>query len=212
MTTPIRTSRADRNYLSYSGDTVQLYMGTPEARSIQPPYPMDMLPTDPQSWDAVLKVSSNDNAVSLVSTPDAPVRIAQGRENAIDCNNLAGDVTIRGEIGYGGGEGDQVVTIKGGSSDITISGTIHSRGRDCDVELGMWSDQSTDPVHHLDLVGLKRADGRPVTVIIVRADMRTIALPEGAKVLQLKSALAVAYWWAKRAYVAILSLFRRSAA
>lgn len=207
MTTPIRTSRADRNILSWSGDTLQWFLGTdssqPCART-----PDEVLPpegTTVADWDSALKVSGNTYGVHVEGIAAAPCR-----ENVLDINHSEDVTFLRAQLGREGEIGDQVITIKGGSNHVEIGGTIHSCGRHGDAILGMWSDQSTDPVHHLDLVGLKRADGKPVTVVFVRADRRTIALPANVKVLKLKGATYTAYWWLKRAYVAALSLFRRS--
>ncbi len=193
-----RTSRPDSNYLSYSGDTVQLYMGTNSVIPVYPPYKTELMPVFPQDWDAILKVSANTSPISLSN-----MRIAQGRENAIDINNEAHDIYIVGQIGFGGGEGDQIITVKGGSSCITIAGTLCSRGRKADVIVGAWSDQSIAKSHSLDFSGLARSDGEPITVIFGRADRSTILLPSNAKILFWASLGEVIYWWAKRAYVAI---------
>lgn len=193
--TTIRTSRADKNVLSWTGDSLMWFLGTdhPEPCNRVPDV---VYPNDPTQWDSALKVSGNTYSVHVVG-----ISAAQCRENVLDINHSQDVTFLRASLGRAGEVGDQVITIKGGSSEITIDGTIHSRGRDADVELGMWSDQSTDPVHRLDLTGLKRADGKPVTVIYVRADRSTIHLPKGAKVLWFKSLCSQAYWWTKFAAV-----------
>ncbi len=196
--TTIRTSRADRNWLSISDDTAQLYLGTdhPEPFELPADGSLTLTPPTPQDWDAILKVSSNDTPLTLTR-----VRIAQGRENVLDFNRYASYVLVEGDLGWGGGEGDQVVTIKGGSRYITVAGTIHSRGRNGDVVLDAWSDQSSDLVFNIDLVGLKRADGQPVTVILGRFNRRGVCLPPNARILWVKSVGYWAYYWLKLAAV-----------
>lgn len=198
--TTIRTSRADRNYLSWSGDTLQLYLGTDHPEPCDK-VPATVYPDDPTQWDSALKVSGNTYPVHVDG-----ISAAQCRENVLDINHSQAVGFMRATLGRAGEVGDQVVTIKGGSSDITVEGTIYSRGRLCDVYLGQWADQSTAKASRIDLVGLKRADGKPVTIILARVDRSTLHLPPGAKVLWFKSLCGIAYWWAKRAYVALLSL------
>lgn len=208
MTTPIRTAARDCNYLSLNRDSVVLYAGTDQEQPLDAiPYPVELVPEDPKQWDSILKVSG---AVDLYV---ADARIAQGKENAIDINNRAAHLDITGDIGITGVEGEQVITIKGGSSHVTIAGVVHSRGRDCDIEIGAWSDQSTEVTHTIGLSRLRHATGRPLTVVLgrVRQPWRAwigkapddIWLPPGAKVAIWGSIQEQAYWWSKRAWVAI---------
>lgn len=204
MSDPIRTSAADRNYLSISDDVIMWHLGTTNPHPLIGPIPKELIPLFPDDWSSILKLSHNARPVSLTD-----MRIAQGTENVIDANRGASYVTIEGELGWGGGEGDQCLTIKGGSHHITIAGTIHSKGHTCDCCIGQWSDQSTDPSYELDLSRLARADGKPVTFILSRCDRSTIKLPPRGKVLWWASLANVIYWHLKRAYVTILKLIKR---
>lgn len=195
-----RTSRADKNLLSYAGDTLTWYAGTPDAKPCErPPTLIDVKEgTTTTDWDSALKVSATDHGIYIDH-----ILIPQCRENALDINHNTKGVTIKGVFGRSGGRGEQVITIKGGSTNATLAGAIDSTGTNADIVIGQWSDQSTEPSSNLDLRGLFHSDDRPLTVIIARARSKTIKLPPGAKVLRLKSALYTIYWWAKFAAVKV---------
>lgn len=205
MTTPIRTAEQDRNYLSLNLDSVVWYAGTPEEVQGEIPYPLHLLPADPKRWDSILKLS-NRHKTSLYA-----VQVAQGKENVVDINNETSGILIEGQFGVTGEEGEQIFTIKGGSSDILLKGSVHSRGKLADIYVGQWSDQSTAPSHHIDLSLLRHETGRPLTVILSRVNspLRSIllgrspdiALPANARVLKWASLGGLAYWWLKRMYV-----------
>lgn len=202
MTTPLCTADKDANYLSFNKASVVWYAGTPDEREHEGPLPptLTLLPPDPKRWDSILKMSGRE-------WTNLSVRVAQGKENAIDVNNESAYCTVRGDIGVEGSEGEQVITVKGGSHDIVIAGTVHSRGTDCTVEVGAWSDQSTAPCYNLDFRHLANATGRPLTFVFGRVKNPILAalgradhirLPDGAKVLFWASIAEQAYWWAKR--------------
>lgn len=193
-----RTSRADKNWLSWSGDTLQLYLGT-DHPEICPRVPAQAIPPDPTEWDSALKISLDAGVHVYVEN----ITAAQCRENVLDINHSHG-VTFKNTIfGRSGETGEQVITIKGGSSGIVLNGVIGSKGTNATVVIGQWSDQSTALSRDIDLTGLYTADGSPITVIMARADRKTIKLPSGAKVLFWKSVAYTIYWWLKRAAVAI---------
>lgn len=195
-----RTSRADKNYYSISAGTYQLYAGTPEAQPAAAPdeYGFTLMPENPFAWDAIFKTCDGSSGYNLVD-----LCIAQGRENAQDCNNFLHHSSFAGTFGAGGGTGQQVITVKGGCFNITFSGWVASDGEHATVTVGAWSDQCHDRSHNLDFSGLIRADGRPLTFILARCDRSTIKLPPGAKVLFWKSVGYEVYWHLKRAAVAL---------
>ncbi len=193
-----RTSRADKNYLSWSGDTLQWYLGTDHPEPC-PRLPMQVFPSDLTEWDSTLKVSINPDVHIYVEG----IAAAQCRENALDINHSHGVTFKRALFGRRGEVGEQVITIKGGSTGVVLSGTIGSKGTNATVVLGQWSDQSTAASRDIDLSGLSTLDGSPITVIMVRVDRKTVKLPPGAKVLFWKSLGYTAYWWAKRAAVSL---------
>lgn len=204
-----RTSKKDFNYLSLDADSVVWFAGTDEWRYESGPIPTELIPESPRSWDAILKTSNRSD------TYLKGLRIAQGRENALDQNNRTRDCSFQGDFGVGSGplqqpNPDQVITTKGGSSRITYSGTIWSKGRRADCVCGAWSDQSQETTHHIDYSGLSRADGQPVTFILSRVNSpfmaalgkpKDILLPKNAKVLFWASIGDQIYWWAKFAAV-----------
>lgn len=195
-TTPTRTSRADKNYLSWSGDTLQWYLGTDHPEPC-PRVPDEVIPPNPAEWDSALKVSLDPDIHIYVSG----IIAAQCRENVLDINHSHG-VTFKAlTFGRPGEVGEQVITIKGGSSDIVLSGTIRSKGTNGTIVIGQWSDQSTEPSRDIDLSGLKTGDGSLITIVLARADRKSIRLPSGAKVLWGKSLGFKAYWWVKFAAV-----------
>lgn len=200
----MRTAEKDQNYLSVNKDSIVWFAGT-DAERQEPgplPIPLELLPERPKDWDSILKFSDKTgfNAVNI--------SIAQGKENAIDINNKSKYLTLSGHIGVNGKEGEQVITIKGGSSYISIDGYIYSRGTDVDIEIGAWSDQSFDPSRDIDLSFLSRppGDNRPITIVFGRVDSpimaalgkpKNIQLPQNAKVLFSASIGEQIYWWAK---------------
>lgn len=188
-TNTVRTSRADRNYLSWSGDTLQWYLGTDHPEPCER-VPEEVYPAVLSDWESALKVSGNACPIYVNS-----IRAAQCNENVLDINH-SHEVSITGEFGRLNEVGDQVITIKGGSSSITLAGMIGSRGRSASVVIGQWSDQSFEPSRYIDLTGLRSANG-PLTVILSRCDRKTIKLPPEAKVLEFKSIAFKLYWWAK---------------
>jgi len=206
--TPIRTAAKDQNLLSLNSSSVVWYAGT-DREVVAPegiPYPCDLFPEDPKMWDTILKLSGRTN------TTVANLRIAQGKEAAVDINNTSSGILLEGRFGMTGREGEHVVKIKGGSYDITLKGTLESSGLKADIVIGEWSDQSSAPVHHVDLSLLRHSTGRPLTLVIARVTnpIRTIlfgkspdiALPPGARIKVLASLAELAYWWCKRLYVA----------
>ncbi len=193
-----RTSRADKNYLSWSGDTLQWFLGTDYPEPC-PRVPKEVFPLDPMEWDSALKVSINPDVHVYVER----IVAAQCRENVLDINHSHGVTFRRALFGRRGEVGEQVITIKGGSSDIVLSGTIGSKGINAMVVLGQWSDQSTALSRDIDLSELRSLDGSPITVIMARVDRKTVKLPPGARVLFWKSLVYTVYWWLKRGAVAL---------
>lgn len=201
-----RTSRADRNFLSCAQGSWTLFAGTPDVEPCDPLPDGGIVDTArPQEWDSLLKVTRT------VGLKLERLEVAQGRENALDINAESMRIDLDGDWGWSdtagtGMEGDQVITVKGGSSHITISGGVFSRGRNATVVVGMWSDQSTTPCTDLDFSGLRAVcEDEPLTFILVRA--KRVKLPLGAKVLRWKSTLFTAYFYAKWAAVK-LGFFR----
>ena len=202
---PVRTSRADHNFISCSEGIWQKYAGTDVAEPCAPlqSHGGRVDTATPGDWDAMLKVS---HTTGLTLTG---LEVAQGRENSLDLNNRCSDISLEGDWGWGDsgvGTGDQVITVKGGCQRIAISGAVFSRGKNAAVVIGAWSDQSHDCSTDLDFTGLRSAHAdQPLTFILARC--KRVKLPEGAKVLRWKSLGYSCYWWAKWCAVKV-GLFR----
>lgn len=204
----MRTSKADKNYLSLNDGCAIFYAGTINLQYLasSEPVPKVIYPENPFDWDAVLKCSNRHDTVLT------DLKVAQGQENSLDINNKSSNLDFSGDWGVSFGEGDQVFTIKGGSHDIKISGDIYSRGKKAIVVIGEWSDQNYDPSYNIDLSGLRMADGSPVTIIVSRVNSpilaafgksKDIKLPANSKVLTFMSLAEQIYWWLKWCFVKI---------
>lgn len=198
----MRTSKADKNYLSLNNGCAMFYAGTVNLQylPLSEPIPKVISPEDPLKWDAILKCSNRHD------TTLTDLKVAQGQENSLDINNKSSNLDFSGDWGVSCNIGDQVFTIKGASHDIKISGNIYSDGKKAVVVIGEWSDQSYDKSYNIDLSDLKMADGSPVTVIVSRVNnpilaafgrSKDIKFPKNFKVLTLMSLGEQIYWWAK---------------
>lgn len=95
--------------------------------------------------------------------------ITGGREDCVDINRLCQNITIKDSILRI--SGNQAVTIKGGSSGISLENVvIHGAGKYAEIELGNWSDQSMAKTTGVLLHNVSRADGKPVRVVVGVAD------------------------------------------
>jgi hypothetical protein len=199
----MRTAEKDQNYLSLNRDTIVWFAGTPAERPDPGPLsqPLELIPDDPKEWDSCLKCSGRTGTVLRGA------KVAQGKENTLDLNNKCSGLIFDGSWGIVGVEGERVFTIKGGSYNIGLKGPVYSRGTKADVDIGNWSDQSFATTHDLDLSGLYRVDGKPLTVIFGRVNRSLLAalgrptdivLPRNCKVLFWASLAEQVYWWAKR--------------
>lgn len=210
-TTPLKTeSQRDCNYVSLQRDTVTLFAGTDaEAHYANADVNLQrisLIPPEPKLWETALKCSDRHG------TALTALRVAQCKENVLDINASSSDLNLTGDWGVVGDEGEQVITIKGGSHDIRVAGEVHSHGRRADIVIGLYSDQSFAPTHDIDLSSLQPStarsiSGRPLTVILCRVNQpwrawfggapKDIQLPPGARVLKLASFGAQVHYWAK---------------
>jgi hypothetical protein len=198
----MRTAEVDQNLLSLNTDSIVWFAGTDRETPDPGPLanPLELLPPDPKVWDTILKCSGRS------STTLKGAVVAQGKENALDINNKSSFLSFAGEWGKVGGDGEQVITIKGGSHDVRISGIVYSHGNRCDVDLGNWSDQSFDTTFNIDLSGLFRFDGGKITVVLGRVDKPfhslfglspNIQLSSDCRILFWRSIGEQVYWWVK---------------
>lgn len=141
-------SAPDKNFHSIAGETVgQRYVGS-------------LVPPDDSYADTLKLSRARDGAI----TADL---VVGGREDCVDVNNLSERVFIHAQRWEP--RGKYVATIKGGSSTISLSGEIHGHGSEVDVDLGNWSDQSSEITRNTKL-NLTTADGSPITVRLLLAE------------------------------------------
>lgn len=173
----------DINFFSIYANTYTIDAGSNDAK------PTDTLPTvfnpdNPERYSDILKLSHIDG-LSL-----SGIRVIQGREDAVDIN-ICRNVTLAGEFGGGSVNGSQVFTVKGGSKNITLSGTCHGHR----IEIGNWSDQSNDLTENVTL-NLRSIDGKPINVSVGRG--RNVKVSGDCRISALGSVLLKLYWWFKR--------------
>jgi len=122
-----------------------------------------LTPAIPADYEDTVKFSGWQDAV--VEGCD----ITGGAEDCIDINRMCRDITIKDSILRI--TGNQAVTIKGGSSGISLENVvIHGAGKYAEIELGNWSDQSMAKTTGVLLHNVSRADGKPVRVVVGVAD------------------------------------------
>jgi hypothetical protein len=97
-------------------------------------------------------------------------RIVGGREDCVDMNNVR-DIHVRAEVFEP--RGRFLATIKGGSTDCELSGTVVGHGTETDVDLGNWSDQSKEVTRGTCLC-LISTDGSPIRVRVLLAEWPVI--------------------------------------
>lgn len=151
-------------------------------------------PEKPELFDDILKLSN----AWAVNISDCVINPNGGnREDGIDMARYCRDVIIKDcKVGPGA---KYAVTIKGGShhivlENITITGERGKEG--VDIDIGNFSDWNYAMTHSIDLINVKREDGRPVTLRIGRAEGVNI-IGGNIKLLFVQSFFLKAYVWAK---------------
>lgn len=92
--------------------------------------------------------------------------IKGGEEDCIDINNHCQNIRIEAELLEP--TGSYILTIKGGSRWIHVSGMVRGHGKVVDVDLGNVSDQSDDLTEYVTL-NLTHEKGEPITVRVLGA-------------------------------------------
>jgi hypothetical protein len=94
-------------------------------------------------------------------------------EDVIDINNYCNEITIHGCDFYV--KGKFGLTIKGGSKNVTVSRcNFIGSGKETDIDIGNWSDQSSELTTGIVLENLTRADGKHVRVRVLWGDAPTV--------------------------------------
>lgn len=195
----MRTSRADNNYCSITGD--ECVIGGQFV-----PIPDQLTPDNPEQYDSILKITGPASAGKVYTF----TAVSQGREAIIDINNEAHDLTINlGKAGAPDQSGQYALKIKGGAHNIAVTGEVLSAQTSyANITLGEWSDQSQNVTRNISLVGLTSA--KPLTAIIANADSSTLQLGK-VKLLVWTSVGAKIGYWSKWVIVksGIWSLFAK---
>lgn len=91
--------------------------------------------------------------------------VTSGTEDCIDVNNLCRNITITADkLVFRGTMG---VTIKGGSRNIRITAyNCEGHGKETDVDIGNWSDQSSEPTTGV-MLDISRSDGELVRIRVI---------------------------------------------
>lgn len=148
---------------------------------------MDLSKVDGSQYSSPLKIS---HSFAIVGSH---LVIPQGLENAVDID-LCDGVHLSGEFGTGPVQGDQVITVKGGTKNYTLEGTLHSRGnRGYEVGVGNWFDQSYG-IGGKGLIDLNHQDGGKVRVAIGWAIPFATKLGNNCKYMPFESLKLKAYF------------------
>lgn len=124
------------------------------------------IPTPKPDWSDTIKITSGCHGLWVnIGT------IWGGREDCVDINNGANGIGVNANFIP---QGKYVATIKGGTRDITLAGSISlPGGSEVDIDLGNWSDQSSRKVTGVAL-NLAKPNRAPVTVRVLNADKPAI--------------------------------------
>jgi len=180
------------NYFSDSRGSLALYSGSPCQTAASWPVSGQFLPPSPQIYSDILKIGDMAPPVALPH-----VWCAWGYEDSLNFNNVVLSWVLDGDFGLNAASpGLRLLTIKGGSSYITVSGSLHGHGTSEDIKLGDWSDQNFSYSTHLDLSHLYEIDGSRVEVVIGHA--RHVVLGPQDHVQLWNSFWLDTYWWGKR--------------
>ena len=117
--------------------------------------------TPTPSWSDTVKITSGCADFKL--TADA---IYGGKEDCVDINNRCVGIEVVANFHP---QGKYVATIKGGVRGVLLKGILNGHGKEVDIDLGNWSDQSSQKTQgvKLDLVAY---DQSPVTVRVLNAE------------------------------------------
>ena len=187
----MNSTKIDVNYFSITDSSYAYFCGGPspvEVKSI--PYPLELMPADYEKYSDILKISGRNGNLLLVGA-----KIYQAKEYAIDINHSNGIYITDVIIGNGLPSKSQLITIKGGSRDIHITGKFKSKTtKNFYIDIGNWSDQSYDYSENITLE-LYSPDGKPIGVRIGRG--KNVTLLGNCVETKLESLKVKAYWYLK---------------
>ena len=122
---------------------------------------------NPLEYSDIVKLSYATNITIKGCT------IHGGKEDCIDMNRYCDNILV--EDTYLESNGSYCMTIKGGTKNVVIKNvTITNHGRETDIDLGNWSDQSSELTTKITLENVCSEDGSPVRVRVLWADKPTV--------------------------------------
>lgn len=142
--------KPDTNLISYNGPD---WSNRTEFRAGGGP-----IVAGPEFSDAV-KITSRIENFTLHLAP-----VFGGKEDCVDINDHSFNVAVDSELWVP--RGKYLATIKGGSSEIILTGKVRGHGSVVDVDIGNIADQSDDPTGPV-YIALEHEDGDPITVRII---------------------------------------------
>ena len=128
------------------------------------------LPSTNPNWSDTVKITSG--CTGLILNAEA---IYGGKEDCADTNNKATHCTVNTQWHP---QGKYLATIKGGCHAIGLFGDVYAHGKETDVDLGNWSDQSQD-VTTGTILGLWSKTGRPIRIRVLNATKPTLMAGSG---------------------------------
>lgn len=91
------------------------------------------------------------------------------KEDCIDMNRYCNNIIVEDCVLIPSGKFG--VTIKGGTRNVVLRDvTFHGHGKEVDIDIGNWSDQSAEMTTGITLSNVKSDDGRPVVVRVLWGD------------------------------------------
>lgn len=99
--------------------------------------------------------------------------IIGGKEDVLDCNRYSENISLFQCMLVP--TGLFVATIKGGSKNVSfVDCSIDGHGKEVDIDLGNWSDQSEEKATGVLISNCNTMDGSPIRVRVLNADKPVI--------------------------------------
>lgn len=118
---------------------------------------------DTNEYSDIFKLSHASNITVKNCT------IYGGREDCVDMNRECKDVVFENITVHSGGK--YCFTVKGGTKNVTLKNVvIDGHGSEVDIDLGNWSDQSSELTTNIILDNVTSKSGIPVKVRVLWAE------------------------------------------
>lgn len=142
---------------------------------------------NPLDYSDILKLSKATNVVIR------GCYIVGGKEDCIDMNRYCENILVENTTVHSSGL--YCFTIKGGTKNVTLRNVvINKHGKEMDIDLGNWSDQSKDLTTNITLENVTSSDGKPVRVRVLWAKKPTV-IGGNVKVTVIPKCLYSIYRW-----------------